>query len=60
MNIIDMSKVGTCVGTMLYGTTVQFWCRSLDGGVSDSRIISISFDNEDVARQVADAAAYKG
>jgi uncharacterized protein (DUF1330 family) len=57
--VIDFSKVGTCVGTMRYGTLVQFWCNSLDGGSTDSRIITIEFPNEETATDVANAAAYK-
>lgn len=57
---MNLPNVGPCRGTMLYGNTVQFWCQALDGGASDSKIITIEFSNEEVARQIADAAAYKG
>lgn len=57
---IDFSKVGACAGTMRYGNIVQFWCESLDGGASDSRIISIEFPTEQIAEAVAKAGAYHG
>jgi hypothetical protein len=57
---IDMSKVGACVATLRYGNVVQFWCESLDGDSTDTRIISIEFPTDEIATAVAAAGAYKG
>lgn len=53
MQIIDMSKYGDCIGAMQFGTSVQFWCKSLDGGVTDSRQVTLTFKNEATAAAIA-------
>lgn len=51
--------IGTCLGTMRHGTSVQFWCESRDGGCTDTRIITVTFPNGTIAAAVADAAAHQ-
>ena len=54
------SLIGNCVGTMRYGCTVEVWCESLDGGPTDSRIVTVPFPTEEIAKAVGDAAAFRG
>jgi hypothetical protein len=53
--LVDMSKIGEVIGNIRYGNVVQFWCRSLDGGPTDSRQVNITFPNEAIAIAVAEA-----
>lgn len=56
---LDMSKYGKCIGAINFGTVVQLWFQSLDGGVTDSRTLNVVFDSEEQAAAVAAAAAYR-
>jgi hypothetical protein len=51
--MIDLSKYGSVVGAMQYGNTVEFYCESLDGNITDSRQISLFFNSEETATAVA-------
>ena len=51
--MLDLAKCGHVVGALCVGNVVQLWCRSLDGGATDSRIIPVSFETEEMARYVA-------
>ena len=48
---VNLEKCGNVVGTMSYGPIVQVWCESLDGGTTDSRIITANFQNEAMAKR---------
>jgi hypothetical protein len=58
--MINLDLYGECVGTMIYGNLVEFWCRSLDGDSTDTRIIPVTFPTEEIAQAVAKAAAFRG
>jgi hypothetical protein len=57
--MLATNLIGTCIATMRYGCTVDFWCESKDGGVTDTRIVTLTFPTEAVAVAVAEAAAYR-
>lgn len=56
---MDMSTVGKCFANQRYGTTVQFWCEAVDGGPTDSKLIDITFENEDIAKAVSEACKWR-
>jgi hypothetical protein len=58
--LIDFNTVGACVGAVRFDNRVQFWCEALDGGVTDSKIITVEFPTEEIAIAIHAAAAYKG
>lgn len=60
MITLDLTKHGKCIGTMRYGSLVEFWCESLDGDSTDVRIIPLTFPTEEIAIAVAKAGAYEG
>lgn len=52
-------EYGVCHGTMQYGSTVHFWCESLDGDVTDTVIVAVEFPLESMASSIALAASWK-
>jgi hypothetical protein len=59
MITLDLSKHGKCIGTLQYGSMVEFWCESLDGDSTDVRIIPVTFPSVEIAAAVAAAGAHK-
>jgi hypothetical protein len=59
LSLDDSLLRGACVGTTRFGTTVEFWCESLDGDSTDVRIVKVRFPSEEVAAAVAAAAAFQ-
>lgn len=50
---MDMSKVGKCFAAQVFGTRVEFWCKALDGGVTDSKIFTVEMKDEATAAAIA-------
>jgi len=51
---------GVCHAALRYGSLVQFWCESLTGDSTDVSIVSVEFPDEELAENVAAAAAWSG
>ena len=43
---MELPNVGKVFAAIPYGQTLEFWCHSLDGDSTDSRIITLDFGDE--------------
>lgn len=43
---MQLPNVGKVFAAIPYGETLEFWCHSLDGDSTDSRIITLDFADE--------------
>ena len=57
---INLDTLGEVFASERFGRTVKFYCRALDGGETDSKVISLTFSSEAIAHDVQMASAWVG